>query len=236
MRNRQILPLGLLKRAFYTVGMPTILILDDDDPTRSALASLLRQAGYATEESTENDVYEHSFPTPDYVLLSLKARAGAEEKAAHYSKDFAAPVFCLLPPGQEDLQTLSYMETPIRAAGFLGRIKRLLAAKKEKSLSVLSFGGNDLSVPQKRLRMADKEVRLTEKEVQILTVLHAAEGAPVSREALLQEVWGYHPEMTTHTVETHMYKLRQKIEDNPSDAKWLKTGDMGYFLAGIDLD
>ena len=71
----------------------------------------------------------------------------------------------------------------------------------------------------KLLTRAQRKIRLTEKETNILKFLHAA-GRTVPRETLLHEVWGYSPAVTTHTLETHIYRLRRKIEENPGQAKF----------------
>jgi len=73
-------------------------------------------------------------------------------------------------------------------------------------------------------------VRLTEKETAILRYLYRSGEKPVSREVLLQEVWGYNSGVTTHTLETHIYRLRQKIEQDPANAALLVTEAGGYKL------
>ena len=73
-------------------------------------------------------------------------------------------------------------------------------------------------------------LRLTEKETAILKYLYRAGGKPVPREELLNDVWGYHAAVTTHTLETHVYRLRQKIELEPSNARILVTEPGGYRL------
>jgi DNA-binding response OmpR family regulator len=77
---------------------------------------------------------------------------------------------------------------------------------------------------------AKKKIRLTEKEAAILKYLYRAGQKPVSRETLLGEVWGYNAGVTTHTLETHVYRLRQKIEKDPSKAQILVTDQGGYRL------
>ena len=74
------------------------------------------------------------------------------------------------------------------------------------------------------------KLRLTEKEAAILRYLHRAEQQPVARETLLKHVWGYNANVTTHTLETHIYRLRQKIENNPAEAQLLVTEGGGYKL------
>ena len=75
-----------------------------------------------------------------------------------------------------------------------------------------------------------KKVRLTDKETSILRYLYRAGQRPVSRETLLREVWGHSSGVTTHTLETHIYRLRQKIEENPGQAQILVTESGGYRL------
>jgi DNA-binding response OmpR family regulator len=76
----------------------------------------------------------------------------------------------------------------------------------------------------------ERKIRLTEKETNILKFLHGA-ARTVPRETLLHEVWGYNPAVTTHTLETHIYRLRRKIEENPGKARILVTEGGGYRLA-----
>lgn len=76
-----------------------------------------------------------------------------------------------------------------------------------------------------------EKIRLTEKETAILKFLKRAEGATISREKLLNEVWGYNANVTTHTLETHVYRLRQKIESDQTKAKIILTESGGYSMA-----
>ncbi|MGD9544035.1 MAG: helix-turn-helix domain-containing protein [Methylocystis sp.] len=79
-------------------------------------------------------------------------------------------------------------------------------------------------------------LRLTEKEAAILARLARAHGATVSRAALLRDVWGYGPNMSTRTLETHIHRLRRKFEPSPSRPRWLKTEGDGYRLAAREED
>ena len=87
--------------------------------------------------------------------------------------------------------------------------------------------------PAAKLLLADvtnQKVRLTEKETSILKYLYRSGDKVVSRDTLLNEVWGYNAGVTTHTLETHVYRLRQKIEADPSNAEILVTETGGYRL------
>ncbi len=77
---------------------------------------------------------------------------------------------------------------------------------------------------------ASSAARLTEKEMDILIYLHDSHPKKIQRQDLLDHVWGYAHDVETHTLETHIYRLRQKIEDNPAAPEILMTDDEGYFL------
>jgi hypothetical protein len=79
-------------------------------------------------------------------------------------------------------------------------------------------------------------LKLTEKEAAILVRLARAHGATVSREALLRDVWGYGPNMSTRTLETHIHRLRRKLEPSPAQPRWLKTEGEGYRLVASEED
>jgi DNA-binding response OmpR family regulator len=76
----------------------------------------------------------------------------------------------------------------------------------------------------------ERKIRLTEKEPNILKFLYRSNDGVVARDVLLHEVWGYNAGVTTHTLETHIYRLRQKIEPDPSNARLLITESGGYRL------
>ena len=80
------------------------------------------------------------------------------------------------------------------------------------------------------LREDNRKIKLTEKEAAIIKFLYRAGEQIVNREVLLQDVWGYNAGVTTHTLETHIYRLRQKIERDPSHAELLVTEGGGYKL------
>jgi len=75
--------------------------------------------------------------------------------------------------------------------------------------------------------------RLTEKESQLLRFFHQNSGAELLKETLLQEIWGYHPDAETHTLETHIYRLRQKIEEDPNNPQIILNGKEGYYLTDV---
>jgi DNA-binding response OmpR family regulator len=124
-----------------------------------------------------------------------------------------------------------YIAKPFRFAVLLARIRAQLRQHEASEDAVFSVGPYSFRPGSKMLTTAAaKKVRLTEKETAILRFLYRAGQMPVSRETLLQEVWGYNSGVTTHTLETHIYRLRQKIEKDAANPEILVTEAGGYKL------
>ena len=124
-----------------------------------------------------------------------------------------------------------YIIKPFRYPVLLKSIETQLH-KFKKSENTQYNIGNYVFKPNSKILESNESIsiRLTEKENNILKFLYKNLGNTVSRETLLHEVWGYNSKVTTHTLETHIYRLRQKIEDNPSKACFLITKPGGYKL------
>ena len=125
-----------------------------------------------------------------------------------------------------------YVAKPFRFTVLLARIRAQLRQYEASEDATFSIGPYTFRPSSKLLLSPEgKKVRLTEKETSILRYLYRAAQQPVSRETLLQDVWGYNSGLTTHTVETHIYRLRQKIEWDAAAPAILVTEAGGYKLA-----
>jgi DNA-binding response OmpR family regulator len=125
-----------------------------------------------------------------------------------------------------------YVAKPFRFAVLLARLRAQLRQHEHSEDAEFAIGPYSFRPAQKALEDAGgRRIRLTEKETNILKYLYRAGPRTVMREVLLHEVWGYNAEVTTHTLETHIYRLRQKIEPDPSTAQLLVTESGGYRLA-----
>jgi DNA-binding response OmpR family regulator len=124
-----------------------------------------------------------------------------------------------------------YVTKPFRFGVLLARIRAQLRSYEASEDALFRIGPYEFR-PSAKLLIDEKQkkVRLTEKETNILKYLYRAGSKPVSREELLTEVWGYNAGVTTHTLETHVYRLRQKIEPDPAVARILITEMGGYRL------
>jgi DNA-binding response OmpR family regulator len=124
-----------------------------------------------------------------------------------------------------------YVTKPFRFGVLLARMRAHLRSHEQSEDAVFSIGPYTFRPSVKLLVDAnEKKIRLTEKETAILKFLYRAGGKTMPRDVLLAEVWGYNSGVTTHTLETHIYRLRRKIEKNPPDAQILVTESGGYKL------
>ncbi|HEY5410561.1 MAG TPA: response regulator transcription factor [Caulobacteraceae bacterium] len=221
----------------------TILIVDDDPDLRGALAEQLHlhEEFRAVEAASGGDAVrqarEHK---PDLVLLDvdLPDMDGRETCRLLRKAGVGAPVI-MLTAASTDSDTIlgleaganDYVTKPFKFAVLLARIRAQLRSHEQSEDAVFHIGPYEFRPSAKLLTdPRQKKIRLTEKETNILKYLYRAGGKSVSREELLAEVWGYNAGVTTHTLETHVYRLRQKIEPDPTNASILMTETGGYRL------
>lgn len=218
-------------------GGKSILLVDADDALRRSLAELLAGQGglTVTEAGTAADALAGlSDLAPDAALVdaALPDMPGADLCRALRTAGLAGPLFLLLPPGMPSPPpdpdgAGEYVAKPIRLGTLLARLGDRLSRAQGAGIAI---GPYRFDASAKRLETADgRRIRLTEKETRILDHLHRHD-APVPREALLDAVWGYGAGIDTHTLETHIYRLRRKIEADPAEARLLVTMAGGYRL------
>jgi len=125
-----------------------------------------------------------------------------------------------------------YITKPFRLGVLLARLRAHIRQHERSDDAVFLIGPYSFQPSAKILTHAStgKKIRLTDKEAAILKYLYRAGSRVIGRDVLLGEVWGYNAAVTTHTLETHVYRLRQKIESNPSEARILLTEPGGYRL------
>jgi DNA-binding response OmpR family regulator len=221
----------------------TILIVDDDADLREALAEQLEMGGefsIVQAGAGQDGVDQAQGRRPDLVLLDvdLPDIDGREVCRRMRQGGVGAPIIMLT--GQtSDMDTIAglesgandYVAKPFKFAVLMARIRAQLRSHEQSEDAVFRLGPYEFRPAAKVLiDEKQKKIRLTEKETSILKYLYRAGEKPVPRDELLAEVWGYNAGVTTHTLETHVYRLRQKIEPDPANAKLLLTEAGGYRL------
>ena len=220
-----------------------ILLVDDDEDLRSALCeqlALYEEFDTASEESATKGIQAARKNHVDLLIMDvgLPDMDGREAVKLLRKGGFKAPII-MLTGHDADSDTIlgleaganDYVTKPFRFAVLLARIRAQLRAHEQSEDAVFSVGHYTFKPAQKL--MTDGEggkVRLTEKETAIVKYLYRAEQKIIGRDELLEQVWGYNSGVTTHTLETHIYRLRQKIERDPSNARLLVTEGGGYKL------
>jgi DNA-binding response OmpR family regulator len=222
-----------------------ILLVDDDELLRE---TLLDQFGHHEEftveaQATASAAIQRTKDEAhiDLVLLDigLPDMDGREACQVMRKNGFKSPIIMLTGADTDADQVLGlnsgandYITKPFKFAVLLARIRAHLRSHEQSEDAVFKIGPYEFRPAVKMLvTAADKKIKLTEKEASILKFLYRAGGKPVTRDVLLDEVWGYNSGVTTHTLETHVYRLRQKIEPDPGAATILVTEQGGYRLA-----
>lgn len=220
-----------------------ILICDDDRDLREALVEQLSLyeefETLAADGATKAIALARAEPIDLLIMdVGLPEMDGREAVKLLRKGGFKAPIIMLTGHDGESDTILGleagandYVTKPFKFAVLLARIRAHLRQHEQTEDAVFTIGRYTFR-PSTKLMVDERgsKVRLTEKETAILKYLYRAGEKPVTRDVLLHEVWGYNSGVTTHTLETHIYRLRQKIERDPSSAELLVTEAGGYKL------
>jgi DNA-binding response OmpR family regulator len=208
--------------------MPTrILLAESDDVLRASLAEQLEQEGYDVTPAG-NGEEAHLAACEPFGFAIIGLADGEQIASALRDRGLGCPV--LLMADGEGPSTQEVLIRPFRFSALLARLHALNAHNSVGNEAAVRIGPYTFHPSAKLLQADGRKVRLTEKETNILKFLHASSGT-VPREILLHEVWGYSPAVATHTLETHIYRLRKKIEMDPANAQILLTEGGGYRLS-----
>jgi DNA-binding response OmpR family regulator len=221
-----------------------VLLVDDDEVLRESLSEQLRlhedfitvEAGTGTE-ALNLAKHEHF----DAILLDvgLPDMDGREVCRLMRRNGIKAPIL-MLTAADSDVETIlgldsganDYVAKPFRLSVLLARLRAQLRQHEQSEDAVFTIGPYTFRPSAKMLihNETKKKIDLTALETSILKYLYRSGANVVGRDILLEEVWGYSAGVTTHTLETHVYRLRQKIESNPFDPKILISKPGGYQL------
>ncbi|WP_375628095.1 MULTISPECIES: response regulator transcription factor [unclassified Bartonella] len=220
----------------------TLLIVEDDDLRPVLVEQLQMHQEFEifqakTAEEGMKIIQEENI---DLAILGLKFPDLDGFKAVKKLRiqGFRAPIIMITNHDTDsdnilDLETGAndYVTKPFRFAVLLARIRAQLRQYEQNEDTTFHIGPYTFKLKQRLLLdQCNNKICLTEKEAAILKCLYYANDKIVSRETLLEQVWGYNENIVTHTLETHIYRLRQKIEKDPSNAQILMTDQNGYRL------
>ncbi|MBL6458884.1 response regulator transcription factor [Belnapia sp. T6] len=223
-----------------------ILIIEDDAALRATLAEQILLGGeFSADEAESAAEAEAKLASADARYDAILLDIGLPDADG---RDFCAklrrdgrrmPVIMLT--GQDAEQDVvrglnaganDYLAKPYRLPELLARVRAQLRVFDNSEDATFLIGPYVFRPSAKLLQETarNRKIRLTDKESTILKFLYRAGGKPVPRQVLLNEVWGYNSAVTTHTLETHVYRLRQKIEADPGQPRLLLTEQGGYKL------
>ncbi len=219
------------------------LIVDDDDDLRDSLRDQLAlhdEFEVTVADSAASGIEIAKAEHHDLVLfdVGLPDMDGREAVKILRKSGFKSPIIMLTGNDSDADQILGldagandYVTKPFKFAVLLARIRAQLRQHEQSEDAVFTIGHYTFK-PASKLLVDEKgsKIRLTEKETSILKFLYRSGEKVITRDVLLHEVWGYNAGVTTHTLETHIYRLRQKIEKDPSNAELLVTETGGYKL------
>ncbi len=226
------------------VAEPKILIVEDDEDLRESLRDQLNlHEGFEVMTADSASKGMELAKSDHYELLlfdvSLPDMDGREAVRLLRKSGFKAPIIMLTGNVSSDADQIlgldaganDYLTKPFKFPVLLARIRAQLRQHEQTQAAVFAIGPYTFK-PASKLLLDQRghKIRLTEKETAILKYLYRAGDRVVSRETLLREVWGYDAGITTHTLESHVYRLRQKIEKDANRAELLVTESGGYKL------
>ena len=233
-----------MNRARVMAVKQKILLVEDDSALAEVLAEQLAlhdefELSHVESAAAAIDATNKGF---DLILLDdgLPDQDWRETCKIIRKNNVTTPIIMLSGAASEadailglDAGANDYVTKPFRFGILLARMRAQLRSYEQAETAELQIGdylfrpGLKILEPQN----GAAKIRLTEKETNILKFLHRAGGQAVARDTLLHEVWGYNAQVSTHTLETHIYRLRRKIEADPSEATLLLTLEGGYALA-----
>lgn len=219
--------------------MQTILVIDDDDGLRDTIGLMLENEGYrpllvadgATGLDTALSV------KPDLILVDLRmpGLSGVEVCKRLRAKGSVTPVIVLSAMGDEldkvlllEIGADDYVVKPFGTRELLARIRALLR-RTGQTAAKLGFGDVEIDLDQRQVRRAGAEIRLTKAEFNLLAFFVQNPGKALSRDVILNSVWGYESFLNTRTVDAHVVRLRQKLErDSETPRHFLTVFGVGY--------
>jgi DNA-binding response OmpR family regulator len=222
--------------------MNTVLVVDDEPVVRDVVARYLRRDGYDTLEAADGEAAKSILETeePSLVVLDVMLPGLDGLELCRWIRSTSdIPVVLLTALGEEDdritgleLGADDYMTKPFSPRELVVRIGNILRRSRGTDADVYRFGSVELNVTTREVRKDGVSLKLTLKEFDLLHTFLASPRRVFTREELMDRVWGYRAALETGTLTVHIRRLREKLEEDPSNPRYLQTvWGVGYRFA-----
>ena len=212
----------------------TILVIDDDESLRDTIGLMLEREGFrAVLTGDGDDGYEKSLLLePDLILVDLRlpGMSGIDICKRLRAAESRTPIIVLSALGDEIDKVLlleigadDYVVKPFGTRELLARIRALLRRVSPEARKVIHFSDNEIDLDRRIVTRRGEELKLTPAEYNLLTYFLSNPGRPLTRDMILNSVWGYASAPNTRTVDAHVVKLRQKLEPEPNSPRHFVT-------------
>ena len=220
--------------------MQTILVIDDDDSLRDTIGILLEREGFrailAADGQTGLDQAILAKPSLIITDLRLPGLTGVEVCKRLRSSGVLTPIIVLSAIGEEIDKVLlleigadDYVVKPFGTRELLARIRAVLRRQPGSQQKILAFSDVEVNLDRRVVTRRDQEIRFTPAEYNLLTFFLQNPDRPLSRDMILNSVWGYESFPNTRTVDAHVVRLRQKLEADPNCPRhFLTLHKVGY--------
>ncbi len=211
-----------------------ILIIDDDESLRDTVALMLEQEGYSPSLAADgkSGFEQAMLLKPDLILVDLRlpGMSGTEICKQLRAAEVATPIIVLSALGDEIDKVLllemgadDYVVKPFGARELMARIRAVLRRSGTESRKVMRFGEVEVDLDRRVVSRSGEEVKMTPVEYKLLAYFLHHPDRPLTRDMILNAVWGYHYMSNTRTVDAHVVKLRQKVEIDPNVPRHILT-------------
>ncbi|BAS29012.1 response regulator transcription factor [Limnochorda pilosa] len=224
-----------------------ILVVDDEASILELVRFALEREGFDVAVASDGETALKSFSSrpSDLVVLDLMLPGkDGLEVCRELRQQSQVPIIMLTARGSETDKVLGlelgaddYMTKPFSPRELVARVKAVLRRTEPRDLAenqVLRVGEITLDAVRHRVTVGEREIQLAPREFELLRMLMANRGAVLNRDLLLEKVWGYDYAGDTRTVDVHVVRLRQKVEDDPAHPRYIETvRGVGYRMREV---